>query len=75
ISEALLYPLPPSLPISLHNSLLHKIQETSISKNNIQESTPYISTNNQDNLDFLDNHTLPQVPTLTQPFYDLHLNI
>ncbi|CAG8823587.1 10495_t:CDS:1, partial [Racocetra persica] len=56
----LLYPLPPFLPISLHNSLSHEIQETSISKNNIQESIPHISTNNQDNLDFLDNHTLPQ---------------
>ncbi|CAG8794920.1 7932_t:CDS:1, partial [Racocetra persica] len=60
ISEALLYPLPPSLPILLHNSLSHEIQETSISKNNIQESTPHISTNNQDSLDFLNNHTLPQ---------------
>ncbi|CAG8830973.1 13720_t:CDS:1, partial [Racocetra persica] len=60
ISEALLYLLSPSLPISLHNSLLYKIQETSISKNNLQESTPHISTNNQDNLNFLDNHTLPQ---------------
>ncbi|CAG8847695.1 25699_t:CDS:1, partial [Racocetra persica] len=44
ISEALLYPLPLFLPISLYNSLLHEIQETSISKNNIQESTPHIST-------------------------------
>ncbi|CAG8804002.1 23882_t:CDS:1, partial [Racocetra persica] len=60
ISEALLYPLPPSLPISLHNSLSHEIQETFISKNNIQESILHISTNNQDNLDFLNNHTLPQ---------------
>ncbi|CAG8827319.1 20370_t:CDS:1, partial [Racocetra persica] len=60
ILEALLYPLPLSLSISLHNSLSHEIQEIFISKNNIQESTPYISTNNQDNLDFLDNHTLPQ---------------
>ncbi|CAG8820756.1 15255_t:CDS:1, partial [Racocetra persica] len=59
ISEALLYPLL-SLSISLHSSLSHEIQETSISKNNIQESTPHISTNNQDNLDFLDNYTLPQ---------------
>ncbi|CAG8822758.1 35162_t:CDS:1, partial [Racocetra persica] len=60
ISEALLYPLPLSLPISLHNSLSYEIQETSISKNNIRESIPHISTNNQDNLDFFDNHTLPQ---------------